>query len=262
MRLPLAKEGLPFIVVAALLAVAALWWVRHGGWGIRAAAPIVLAAAALFVVWFFRDPERTAPPGEDRVVSPADGRVMSVGPVAVREDDFLAGHAGGGDDDRVMTRVTIFLSVFNVHVQRAPLAGRIGGYAYREGRYLPAWESEASRQNEQASLAIETAAGPVVVRQIAGLVARRIVTYARVGDRVGRGERIGLIRFGSRVDLFVPAEWRIEVEPGDRVRGGETVVATALHAAAPAAGSGQSTNSPTRASPTAPSPIGSGEPAR
>ena len=262
-RLPLAKEGLPFIVVTTTLALAAAWWARHGGWGLRGAAPIALGAVALLVAWFFRDPERTAPPGEDRVVSPADGRVLSVGPVSVRDDDFLAQHIGddflaehvgddflaehvgddslaehiggdflaghvGGGGDPTMMRVTIFLSIFDVHVQRAPLAGRIGGYARRAGRYLPAWESEASRENEQASLGIETAGGPVVVRQIAGLVARRIVTYPRVGDRVARGERIGLIRFGSRVDLFVPAEWQVEVGPGDMVRGGETVVATAL----------------------------------
>ena len=123
------------------------------------------------------------------------------------------------------TRVTIFLSVFNVHVQRAPVAGGIGHYSHRSGRYLAAWREEASSSNERASLGIDTGAGPVLVRQIAGLVARRIVTYPREGDRVAKGDRIGLIRFGSRVDLFLPPDWPVTVEPGDVVRGGETPVA-------------------------------------
>ena len=282
MRLPLAKEGVPFIVVATLLALAAVWWARHGGWGLRAAAPIVLGAMALLVTWFFRDPERTAPAGEDPMVSPADGRVLSVGPVAIGDDDFLSRQVGGegegtgdgdgggtggdgggtGGDDATMTRITIFLSIFDVHVQRAPFAGRIDGYAHREGRYLPAWESEASRQNEQASLGIETVGGVVVVRQIAGLVARRIVTYPRVGDRVERGQRIGLIRFGSRVDLFVPAEWQVEVGPGDVVRGGETVLATVPHSDASRAGPGQENRPATHNGSTVASALRPGEPGR
>ena len=214
MRIPIAREGLPFVVVCVVLAVAALLWARHGGWGVRTAAPAVFGIVALFVLYFFRDPERTAPPGADVVVSPADGRVMSVGPV--EGEDFMSGTA---------TRVTIFLSVFNVHVQRAPVAGGIGHYSHRSGRYLAAWREEASSSNERASLGIDTGAGPVLVRQIAGLVARRIVTYPREGDRVAKGDRIGLIRFGSRVDLFLPPDWPVTVEPGDVVRGGETPVA-------------------------------------
>ncbi len=214
MRIPIAREGLPFVVVCVLLAIAALFWARHGGWGFRAAAPALFGVVALFVLWFFRDPERTAPPGADIVVSPADGRVMSVGPAA--GEGFMGGTA---------TRVTIFLSVFNVHVQRAPVAGRVGHYSYMPGRYLAAWREEASSSNERASLGIETGDGPVMVRQIAGLVARRIVTYPREGDGVAKGDRIGLIRFGSRVDLFLPPEWEMTVEPGDVVRGGETAVA-------------------------------------
>ncbi len=214
MRIPIAREGAPFVVVCIVLAVGALLWARHGGWGVRTVAPAVFGIVALFVLYFFRDPERTIPPGEGVVVSPADGRVMSVGPVAGVE--FMGESA---------TRVTIFLSVFDVHVQRAPLAGAVGHYSYRAGRYLAAWREEASSSNERASLGIESVAGPVLVRQIAGLVARRIVTYPREGDRVARGDRIGLIRFGSRVDLFVPKDWPVTVEPGDAVRGGETPVA-------------------------------------
>ena len=216
MRVPLAREGWPFVLGAAGLALVALWWARHGGWGWRAAAPVALGAAALFVAWFFRDPARTPPPGPDLVVAPADGRVVCV--------DAVPDPAGGDAD---VVRVSIFLSIFNVHVQRAPLDGRVAAYDHRPGRFLPAWRPEASSENEQATLVIETDAGTVTVRQIAGLVARRIATYPRAGDVVERGERIGLIRFGSRVDLFVPASWEVRAAPGDVVRGGETVVARA-----------------------------------
>ncbi len=214
--MPIAREGVPFVVVCVVLVVAALLWARHGGWGMRAVAPAALGMVALFVLYFFRDPERIPPPGEDLVVAPADGRVMSVG--LVEGEDFMDGAA---------TRVTIFLSVFNVHVQRAPLEGRVGLYGYRAGRYHAAWREEAGSDNERASLGIATRDGPIMVRQIAGLVARRIVTYPREGDRVARGDRIGIIRFGSRVDLFVPPDWPVMVEPGDVVRGGDTVVAKA-----------------------------------
>ncbi len=212
--IPLAREGIPFVLACVAAVVLAALWARSGGWGVRSAAPALFVALTLFVAYFSRDPERTIPPDPDVVVSPADGRVMSVG--RVDGEDFMAGTA---------TRVTIFLNIFNVHVQRAPLGGRVGHYAYHPGRYLPAWREEASSDNERASLGLETDAGPLLVRQIAGLVARRIVTYPREGDTVIRGDRIGLIRFGSRVDLFLPPDWPVTVEAGDAVRGGETAVA-------------------------------------
>jgi len=218
MNLPVAREGLPFILVFLAAAVLAAVWARSGGWGARATLPAGLLMLTLFVVYFFRDPERRVPADPDVVVSPADGTVMSVREVAGE----AAGEAFMGE---TATRVTIFLSIFNVHVQRAPLGGRVDAYDYRAGRYLPAWREEASSENEQASLALATAEGPVVVRQIAGLVARRIVTYPREGDSLARGERIGLIRFGSRVDLFLPPDWTVTVGAGDRVQGGETPVA-------------------------------------
>ncbi len=222
MSLPVAREGLPFILVFLAAAVLAAVWARSGGWGVRTTLPAGLLVLTLFVVYFFRDPERRIPPDQGVVVSPADGTVMSVGEVAGEAAGEVAGAAFMGE---TATRVTIFLSVFNVHVQRAPLGGRVDAYDYRPGRYLPAWREEASSENEQASLALATAEGPMVVRQIAGLVARRIVTYPREGDSLARGERIGLIRFGSRVDLFLPPDWTVIVGPGDRVRGGETPVA-------------------------------------
>ncbi len=214
MTLPVAREGLPFILSLLALAALATLWARSGGWGMRTTAPALLIALTLFVAWFFRDPERHIPRDPLLVVSPADGRVMSVGPVA--DEDFMG---------RTATRVTIFLNIFNVHVQRAPLGGRIAHYEYRPGTFVAAWREDAGRVNERATLGIETDAGPLLVRQIAGLVARRIATYPREGDTVARGDRIGLIRFGSRVDLFLPADWPVTVEPGDKVRGGETPVA-------------------------------------
>ena len=212
--IPVAREGLPFIAVFLAATLIAALWARGGGWGARTTLPATLFVLTLFVVYFFRDPERRVPRDPDIVASPADGTVMSVAEVA--GEAFMDGPA---------TRVTIFLSIFNVHVQRAPLAGRVDAYAYRPGRYLAAWREEAGSENEQASLGLTTAEGPVVVRQVAGLVARRIVTYPREGDSVPKGERIGLIRFGSRVDLFLPADWDVTVGPGDKVRGGETPVA-------------------------------------
>lgn len=214
MTLPFAREGLPFVLLCLAAAALAAAWARSGGWDVRSAAPALLLALTVFVAYFFRDPERRPPQDPHLVVAPADGRVMSVGPAE-----------GEGFMDGAATRVSIFLSIFDVHVQRAPLGGRVGRYARRPGRFVAAWREEAGRGNARASLGIDTGSGPVLVRQIAGLVARRIATYPREGDAVARGDRIGLIRFGSRVDLFLPAQWPVAVRRGDRVRGGETPVA-------------------------------------
>lgn len=214
MTLPIAREGLPFIVLCLAAAALAALWARSGGWGMHSTAPALFLALTLFVAYFFRDPERHPPPDPRLVVAPADGRVMSVGPV--EGEDFMDGAA---------TRVTIFLSILDVHVQRAPLGGRVARYAHRPGRFVAAWSDVASQENERATLGIDTGAGPVLVRQIAGLIARRIATYPREGDTVARGDRIGLIRFGSRVELFLPPEWPVAVRRGDRVRGGGTTVA-------------------------------------
>ena len=217
MTLPVAREGLPFILFCLAATGLAALWARSGGWGMRSTVPTLFLALTLLVAYFFRDPERRTPRDPRLVVAPADGKVVSVGPV--EDDDFKGGTA---------TRVTIFLNIFDVHMQRAPLGGRVAHYEYRPGTFVAAWREEAGRENEHASLGIDTGAGTLLVRQIAGLVARRIVTYPRKGDTVTRGERIGLIHFGSRVDLFLPARWPVTVERGDRVRGGETPVARVL----------------------------------
>lgn len=210
-----AREGYPFI--AAGVALAALGWV---GWGVGFAglagqvlAP-VLTVVTLLVLWFFRDPERRIPAEAGVVVAPGEGRVVVVD--ETDEPTWMGGPC---------RKISIFLSIFDIHVQRAPVAGRIEHRAYKHGTYAVAWLDKASDDNEQASVGLTTPGGRVLVRQIAGLVARRIVTYPEEGQSVERGERIGLIRFGSRVDLFIPLAWRVTCAVGDRAVAGLTVLA-------------------------------------
>jgi phosphatidylserine decarboxylase len=161
---------------------------------------------AVFCLWFFRDPDRQIPTGTV-AVSPADGVV-----VAIKTDD-------------AQTRISIFLNVFDVHVNRAPIAGRITKIEYRTGKFLVASRPEATLDNEQNFITIEGPAGKVVFSQIAGLIARRIICYKKVGDTVQAGERIGYIKFGSRVDMFLAREWSIQVKVGQRVAGGSDIIA-------------------------------------
>jgi phosphatidylserine decarboxylase len=162
---------------------------------------------ALYCLYFFRDPERV-PPSGDVLVAPADGKVVSVKQL-----------------DSGETRVSIFLNIFNVHVNRTPIPGKITDVQYREGKFLVASHEAASSENEQNTLTIEDRGTRVVCRQIAGLIARRIVCYKRPGDMVAPGERIGYIKFGSRVDVFFGPEWRTAVRMGDRVAAGTSVLA-------------------------------------
>lgn len=210
-----AREGYPFI--AGALALAALGWV---GWFIGFAglagqvlAP-VLTVLALFVLWFFRDPARAVPTEPGLVVAPGEGRVILV--EEADEPTYIGGRC---------RKVSIFLSVFDVHVQRAPCAGTVEHKVYKPGAFAVAWLDKASDDNEQASVGIATPHGKVLVRQIAGLVARRIVTYPEPGQVLERGEHIGLIRFGSRVDLFFPLAWEVTCAVGDRAVVGLTVLA-------------------------------------
>ncbi len=208
-----AREGYPFMVGAVFLAV--LTWVAvavAGRWTIVPASLLTLLAA--FVFYFFRDPDRSLPSDKDSVISPGDGKIIEIR--EVDEPYFVKG---------MCRRITIFLSVFNVHVQRAPVSGDVAHREYRPGEYAVAWHPKASEKNEQSSLGLIARGHRVLVRQIAGLVARRIVTYPEQGEHVERGERIGLIRFGSRVDLFIPLAWNLDCAVGDRVAGGSTVLA-------------------------------------
>lgn len=174
-------------------------------------AAIALVCLALFVFSFFRDPERTIPAEAGAVVSPADGRV-----VVVTDEEF---------DGRPGKRVSIFLAVWNVHVNRSPAAGYISNLQYRPGKFLAAMREQASLQNEQNVFVLSTDAGDMVFKQIAGLIARRVVSWKKSGERVARGERIGLVRFGSRADVWLPQDAEILVKVGDHVKGGSSLLA-------------------------------------
>jgi phosphatidylserine decarboxylase len=172
---------------------------------------VIFILLALFVAYFFRDPERQVPVDEKLVVSPADGLVVVVRPVDSTVDK-------GG------TLVSIFLSIFDVHVNRSPLAGRIIGAEYRPGKFLVATKQRASLENEQNVITVENAYAKIVFKQIAGLIARRIVFWKKPGDQVELGERIGLIKFGSRVDVILPPQVNVIVKKGDRVKGGLSII--------------------------------------
>ena len=209
-----APEGRWFILgawaIAAVLIVLAL---RSGsvGWWIGAA---MWTALAVWVVAFFRDPERPWSTGERMIVAPADGKVVSV-----LETDEPAFHGGRA------LRISIFMNVFDCHVNRYPVSGTVAYRHYNAGKFGPAAAEKSSLTNEQSSVGVASAPGRVLIRQIAGLVARRIVTDHEVGTPVRQGERMGMIRFGSRVDLFLPVGTRTLVHTGDTTRAGVTVVA-------------------------------------
>jgi phosphatidylserine decarboxylase len=199
-----AREGLFYILIPLLLAIIPL---AFGYWPVA----LVLLALAGFMAFFFRDPQRTSPPESGVVVSPADGRVTRVRPL-VPEDP---------DSPNV---VSIFLSPFDVHINRSPIAGTITDVTYTSGKFLMATKEESSLVNEQNALTIQGEELTVVCKQIAGVLARRIVCWKRAGDSVALGERIGLIKFSSRTDLILPPNVRLEVAVGTRVRGGATII--------------------------------------
>jgi phosphatidylserine decarboxylase len=205
--MPIAPEGRPFILVAwgLVLLTVVLGWMA---WA------VVLLPIAIWVVAFFRDPVRTGPRGDGVVIAPADGRVVSI--IPIDEPDVIGGAS---------TRVSIFMNVFNVHVNRYPSTGEIIWRRHRPGQFFNAATEKAALENEQSDVGIRTARGVLLVRQIAGLVARRIITDHAVGTHVAQGERLGLIRFGSRVDVFLPPGVTITVAEGDRTEAGATVLA-------------------------------------
>lgn len=208
-----AREGLLFIVIAALIAAGTFALaLNRRSWPLWLAA-IVLVVVAIWVAYFFRDPERTGERGENLVIAPADGRVVQI--VPVNETTFVK--------DRAI-QVSIFMNVFNVHVNRYPVSGVVRYVHYNPGKFLNAAQEKASLENEQSSVGIESGSNRILVRQIAGLIARRIVTYSAEGQRVTQGDRMGIIRFGSRVDVFVPATAHIRVKVGDLTYAGVSVV--------------------------------------
>ena len=204
MRIPVAPEGWPFILPPAVAACIMAWM---GWWG----AATVFAVASLAFLGFFRDPDRTPPDLPGAVLAPADGRVMAV----VEHVDPWVGQA---------VRVSIFLSPLDVHVNRAPVGGLVKNVEYAPGRFMAAYRPEASEDNERCTVSLEGETARVAVRQIAGVLARRIVCRVRPGDTLRAGERYGLIRFGSRTDLVLPRGTEVRVRVGDRVTGGKSVM--------------------------------------
>lgn len=190
-----------FYAIALSAGGAVVGYLTNGSFGI----PFYLAA--VFCLYFFRDPDRDIP-GGPVAVSPADGKVVSI-------QDFSTGS----------TRISIFLNIFDVHVNRAPIGGKIAKVQYEKGRFLVASREVASSENERNTVTVEGDGTRVIFSQIAGLIARRIVFYKSQGDPVERGERVGLIKFGSRVDVFFGPEWEVAVKTGERVAGGSSVIA-------------------------------------
>lgn len=204
--IPVASEGWPFIIPLAI--VTALLFAF--GWKNTA---FVSLALTLFVLFFFRDPERPVAEGAGVVVSPADGRVIVV--KDVYEPTYLK---------QEVKQISIFLSVFNVHVNRAPVEGTVEVVKYNPGKFHVASVDKASLDNEQTAMVIANGQRKILVKQVAGLIARRIVCYTKPGDAIKKGERYGLIRFGSRVDIFLPKDAELKVKVGDRVKGARDVI--------------------------------------
>ncbi len=209
-----AREGIVFIVIAALIAAGTYAIaLNRRSWPVWLVA-FVLTVFALWVAYFFRDPERTGERGEQLVIAPADGKVVLIS--TVDEPSFMGGPS---------KRVSIFMNVFNVHVNRYPVSGTVEYVHYNKGKFLNAAAEKSSLENEQRSVGITASRGRILVRQIAGLIARRIVTYGKPGEQVQQGQRMGLIRFGSRVDVFVPPGAVLRVKVGDITVAGTTVIA-------------------------------------
>ena len=204
---PVVRERLPFLIGVTILTVVVasfkIIWLT-----------VVMGALALQTFWFFRDPDRIVPAGEGLIVSPADGKIIEVS--EAKEERFLK--------DRAL-KVSIFLNRFDVHVNRIPCSGRIRGMHYQPGKFLAANKDLASKENEQNAILLETPSGAkLVFVQVAGLVARRIICWVKEGDAVERGFRFGMIRFGSRTDLFLPLGTEIKVQLGQKVKGGSSII--------------------------------------
>ncbi len=204
----MAKEGRLFIVICVLLALSVRIIFPAGK-----AVPALFVFLAAFGAFFFRDPERTPPRGENLIIAPADGKIVYVGDVE-----------GGHFFEEPSKKVSIFMSLLDVHVNRAPVSGRVARITYNKGRYFRADCDKASLDNEQNWVIMENDTDRFAFVQIAGLVARRIVCRVSEGQLLTAGEKVGLIMFGSRVDIYIPHGWNISVQEGERVRGGETII--------------------------------------
>jgi phosphatidylserine decarboxylase len=194
-----------YYAITLLGAAALLAWLASPLWGV----PLLLLA--FFFLWFFRDPEREVPDSPGAVVSPADGKVTDISPVTVGATQWV--------------RISIFLNVFDVHVNRSPIGGVIRDVRYQKGKFLNAMNETSAELNEQNIVTVEGEGEAVIFKQIAGLLARRIVFTKKVGDRVERGERVGLIKFGSRTDVLLAPSASLQIKVGDRVKGGSSLIA-------------------------------------
>ena len=203
---PIAVEGYPFIVLAGFVTM----FFALISWKILAVIAFILT---LFITYFFRNPERTLPEDENAVVAPADGVIIFLGPSS--EEHVMA----------EMTKISIFMSVFNVHINRAPISGLIVETFYNRGKFMDVRDERATFENERSGLVLENARGTrIVVVQVAGLIARRIICYLQKGDQAIRGKRYGLIRFGSRLDVYIPTNADLRVKMGDKTVAGETIL--------------------------------------
>ena len=208
----MAKEGTPFVIgffIFFLIFVLLAYFTSSTVLGVIAGLFLMLT---LFTVYFFRDPDRTSPAGENVILSPSDGRVVAIQPYS---DSYVGKKA---------VRVSVFLNIFNVHVNRSPCDGIVMNSKYKPGKFLPAFDPKTSEENEQTIIDIKHKDFKLRMKQIAGLIARRIVNHLRPGDHVTRGDRFGLIRFGSRMDIIFPAEVEVKVELKQKVFGGKTVI--------------------------------------
>ena len=209
----MTKEGFTFILPTLDISLisSAIW--AYSSLDILLALAGVFFLLTLFLIFFFRDPERKPPPGENLVLSSADGKVISIKPF--QSADFIGGQG---------TLVSVFMSVFDVHVNRAPVSGKVEHLKYNPGKFLPAFKEKASSENEQTELGFQNAHGRVMIKQIAGIIARRIVCKVRQGDNLKAGQRLGMIKFGSRVDHLLPESVEIRATLNQKVRAGETVI--------------------------------------
>ena len=207
-RAHIAIEGIPFVIGAGILS----FIFYAAGLNIPG---IVFSLLTLFIIWFFRNPERDVPPGDNLIISPADGKIIDI-----RE----------GSENRIlkksMVKISIFMNLFNVHVNRIPCSGKVVDILYNPGKFISANREKASLENEQNAVVLETPSGEkIIFIQIAGLIARRIVCRLREGEFVRRGQRFWLIRFGSRVDVYLPTGFEVKISIGQKVKGGESILA-------------------------------------
>ena len=217
-----APEGYPFILVSLLVSVIAsvflLWSLKSGSTALYYSSLLVACffiGLTLFMAFFFRDPARKVPSGEGLFVSPADGKVILI--KDVYENDYLKSEA---------KEISIFMSPLDVHINRSPCEGKVSLIKHSPGKFMAAYREESSMKNENIVMVLDGGSGRIVVRQVAGFLARRAVCRVSVGDVLGRGERYGMIKFGSRCDVYLPKGVRVTVKPGDKVKAGETVIAT------------------------------------